>query len=212
MKVIFHPDEIYPVSFVQRSTRDISALNVPAASCRDEFLTMLAQWASSPERIKIAEALPLHLFEVVCDDLLDGEAEIVEKRNDETIRNLYRHLFGDKANLSRTYVRVEAKPIWCLFISIFAMTHPEKSSHWADTSEKRCHELKSSICSDFHVTGHAAQSETVCFQMRSEGPQWVNSRLANDRKLFWNPQARASSDVIRRCVTQGLEKINHAHK
>lgn len=117
---------------VQRATRDLKALNIPAQSCREEYLTMLAKWASTPEREKAASHLPLELLEADIEGLSDDEAEIAEREHTRWFRNFYRNSFADRSPLHRTYIRREVRAEWMLFVSIFALVHPEKAKAWFD--------------------------------------------------------------------------------
>lgn len=93
---------------------------------------MLAKWATTPEREATASKLPLELFQVNTVGLSDDEAEAQEVAHAERFRNIYRYSFGDKAPSRRTYVRSEVREEWMLFVSIFALVHPEKAKAWFD--------------------------------------------------------------------------------
>ncbi|WP_370172997.1 MULTISPECIES: hypothetical protein [Hyphomonas] len=93
---------------------------------------MLAEWATTPEREAAASKLPLELFQVNTVGLSDDEAEAQEVAHAERFRNIYRYSFGDKAPSHRTYVRSEVWVEWMLFVSIFALVHPEKAKSWFD--------------------------------------------------------------------------------
>ena len=117
---------------INRATADIKALNIAASECCDAYLTMLANWATTPEREAAASKLPLELFQVNTVGLSDDEAEAQEVAHAERFRNIYRHSFSDRAPLHRTYIRREVRAEWMLFVSIFALVHPEKARAWFD--------------------------------------------------------------------------------
>lgn len=117
--------------FINRAIADIRALDIPANECREAFLTMLSRWANTQERHEMAADLPLDLFEVNTEGMSEAEAEEAEYKNDERFRNLYRHLFGDRAPEYRTRIRREVYREWKLFLSIFALVHPERAARWS---------------------------------------------------------------------------------